>query len=124
MSDTADGADPTDPQVACFEAGIKFGSLYHQFAGTPVSPASAPSLAAAMEEAIENQPHCESVTVDVREDALAEAVAEGPAEYTELTGRFFEAEIHIAYEGVEVVAGMAMADGYPLMEVRSVRKRA
>jgi hypothetical protein len=124
MSDTADGADPTDPQVACFEAGIKFGSLYHQFAGTPVSPASAPSLAAAMEEAIENQPHCESVTVDVREDALAEAVAEGPAEYTELTGRFFEVEIHIAYEGVEVVAGMAMADGYPLMEVRSVRKRA
>ena len=116
MSDTADGADPTDPQVACFEAGIKFGSLYHQFAGTPVSPASAASLAAAMEEAIENQPHCESVTVDVREDALAEAVAEGPAEYTELTGRFFEVEIHIAYEGVEVVAGMAMADGYPLME--------
>jgi len=127
MSDTADAADaagPTDPQVACFEAGIKFGSLYHQFAGTPVSPASAASLAAAMEEAIENQPHCESVTVDVREDALAEAVAEGPAEYTELTGRFFEVETHIVYEGVEVVAGMAMADGYPLMEVRSVRKRA
>jgi hypothetical protein len=126
MSDTADGAagpEPTDPQVACFEAGIKFGSLYHQFAGTPVSPASAPSLAAAMEEAIENQPHCESVTVDVREDALAEAVADGPAAYTELTGRFFEVEMHIAYEGVEVVAGMAMEDGYPLMEVRSVRER-
>ncbi len=28
----------TDAQQACFEAGIKFGSLYHQFAGTPVSP--------------------------------------------------------------------------------------
>jgi hypothetical protein len=126
MSDTADGPDatePTDPQVACFEAGIKFGSLYHQFAGTPVSPASAPSLAAAMEEAIENQPHCESVTVDIREDALADAVAEGSAEYTELTGRFFEVEMHIAYEGVEVVAEMAMADGYPLMEVVAVRER-
>ena len=126
MSDTADGAagpEPTDPQVACFEAGIKFGSLYHQFAGTPVSPASAPSLAAAMEEAIENQPHCESVAVDVREDALADAVAEGSAEYTELTGRFFEVEMHIAYEGVEVVAEMAMADGYPLMEVVAVRER-
>jgi hypothetical protein len=126
MSDTPDGpeaVEPTGPQVACFEAGIKFGSLYHQFAGTPVSPASAPSLAAAMEEAIENQPHCESVTVDIREAALAEAVAEGSADYTELTGRFFEVEMHIGYEGIEVVAGMAMADGYPLMEVQSVRTR-
>ena len=59
--------DPTDAQVACFEAGIKFGSLYHQFAGTPVSPDSAPSLARAMEAAIENQPHCQDVTVTVRE---------------------------------------------------------
>ena len=126
MSDTAAGADapaPTDAQVACFEAGIKFGSLYHQFAGTPVSPASAPSLAAAMEEAIENQPHCESVAVDIREEALAEAVADGPASYTELTGRFFQVELHIAREGTGVVAEMAMADGYPLMEVTAVRDR-
>jgi hypothetical protein len=76
-----------------------------------------------MEEAIENQPYCVDVTVDVREDALAEAVAEGPADYTELTGRFFEVELEVAYEGVEVVAGMAMDEGYPLMEVRSVRER-
>ncbi|MFT4880540.1 MAG: hypothetical protein ACI9CA_002376 [Natronomonas sp.] len=115
--------DPTDPQAACFEAGIKFGSLYHQFAGTPVSPASAPSLAAAMEEAIENQPHCVSVTVDIREETLAEAVADGPAAYTELTGRFFEVELRIAYEDTTVVAEMAMADGYPLMEVTAVRDR-
>ena len=119
MSDT----DPTGPQVACFEAGIKFGSLYHQFAGTPVSPASAPSLAAAMEDAIENQPHCESVTVAIREEALAEAVTDGPADYTELTGRFFEVELHIVHEGTEAVAEMAMADGYPLMEVTAVRER-
>jgi len=126
MRDTADGPDasnPTDPQLACFEAGIKFGSLYHQFAGTPVSPASAHSLAAAMEDAIENQPHCESVAVAIREDELAEAVADGPAEYTELTGRFFEVELHIAYEDTEVVAEMAMADGYPLMELAAVRER-
>jgi hypothetical protein len=116
----SDATAPTDAQVACFEAGIKFGSLYHQFAGTPLSPASAASLAAAMEDAIENQPHCESVRVDIREEALREALADGPADYTELTGRFFEAEIVIAYEGIAVTAGMAMDDGYPLMELRSV----
>ncbi len=44
--------EPTAPQETCFEAGVKFGSLYHQFAGTPISPDSADSLAAAMEEAI------------------------------------------------------------------------
>jgi len=113
--------DPTDAQTACFEAGIKFGSLYHQFAGAPVSPASAPSLERAIEDAIENQPHCESVTVTVHEDELAAELADGPADYTELTGRFIDVEIVVDYEGQQVVASMAMADGYPLMQVESVR---
>ena len=113
--------DPTDAQTACFEAGIKFGSLYHQFAGTPVSPDSADSLAAAMEEAIENQPHCRAVTVDVLTEALEAELADSPADYTEMTGRFMEVELVIDYEGQEVVARMAMADGYPLMEVVEVR---
>jgi hypothetical protein len=113
-------SEPTDPQVACFEAGVKFGSLYHQFAGTPVSPDSAGSLAAAIEEAIENQPHCTDVTVDVRRDALEAAVADGPASYTELTGRFLDVEVVVDYRGTEVVARMGMEDGYPLMRVVGV----
>ncbi|MFC7231855.1 dihydroneopterin aldolase family protein [Saliphagus sp. GCM10025308] len=113
---------PTDAQQACFEAGIKFGSLYHQFAGTPISLESADSLARAMEEAIENQPHCTDVTVDVQRDTLEAALEEGAAEYTELTGRFLEVEIDVAYEGVEVVTRMAMEDGYPLMALESVRR--
>jgi hypothetical protein len=48
----------TDAQQACFEAGIKFGSLYQQFAGTPVSPTSTRSLETAMAASIENQPFC------------------------------------------------------------------
>jgi len=113
--------DPTDPQTACFEAGIKFGSLYHQFAGTPVSPDSADSLARAIEDSIENQPFCASVTVEILTDELAAAIDEGAAEYTELTGRFLDVEILIDYEGVEVLARMEMEDGYPLMSVADVR---
>ncbi len=120
-TDSTDATDPTDPQVACFEAGIKFGSLYHQFAGTPVSPDSAASLARAMEESIENQPHCVDVTVDVGEAELAAAI-DADAGYTELTGRFLTVEIVVDYEGVEVVTSMAMEDGYPLMQVEEVRK--
>ncbi|AHG02876.1 hypothetical protein HALDL1_04025 [Halobacterium sp. DL1] len=105
----------TDVEQACFEAGIKFGALYHQFAGTPVSPASAGSMETAIEESIENQPFCESVSVDI-------LVGELPTDhgYTELTGEYMEVEVVVAYEGHEVVAEMAMDDGYPLMELASV----
>ena len=121
MSEATDTEEPSGSEVACFEAGIKFGSLYHQFAGTPISPDSAASLARAMEEAIENQPHCESVSVEILGDELAAALADSPAEYTELTGKFLDVEIVIAYEDQEVVARMEMDEGYPLMRVESVR---
>ena len=109
--------DPSDRESACFEAGVKFGALYHQFAGTPVSPATASSLEAAIEESIENQPFCESVTVEILTEKLAAEIDHG---YTELTGRFMEVEIVIEREGVEVRTRMEMEDGYPLMRVESV----
>ncbi|WP_338740101.1 dihydroneopterin aldolase family protein [Haloplanus salilacus] len=108
----------TDTQQACFEAGIKFGSLYHQFAGTPVSPGSVASLERAMEEAIENQPFCASVDVDIDEAALFDAA--GDHGYVELTGRFMEVEMRIEYEDVVVDTEMTMTDGYPLMRPVSV----
>ena len=109
----------TDAQRACFEAGIKFGSLYHQFAGTPVSPSSARSLEAAMAEAIENQPHCVSVTVEIDDDRVADAIDHANG-YTELTGSLMDVEMRIDYEGVVVDTRMRMRDGYPLMELVSV----
>ena len=112
--------DPTDPQTACFEAGIKFGSLYHQFAGTPVSPESSDSLARAIEESIENQPFCASVDVEILDHTLEKALAAQSADYTELTGRFMEVEIDIDYRGTRVVATMAMDGDYPRMELDRV----
>ena len=110
---------PTTPEEACFEVGIKFGSLYHQFAGTPVSPDSATDLERAMESAIENQPHCERVTVDIDAAAVADRTTQG---YTELTGRLLDVEIEVALEGTTVVAAMAMEEGYPLMRITGVRE--
>ncbi|WP_049937708.1 dihydroneopterin aldolase family protein [Haloplanus natans] len=108
----------TDAQQACFEAGIKFGSLYHQFAGTPVSPDSATSLERAMADAIENQPFCESVTVDIDEAALTDAADDHG--YVELTGRFMEVGMRIEYEGVVVRTAMEMEGEYPLMRLVDV----
>lgn len=110
--------EPTDAETACFEAGIKFGALYHQFAGTPVSPGSADSLARAIEAAIENQPHCTDVTVTMDDAAIADsAAAHG---YTELTGRFMTVEVRVERAGVTVVSRMTMEDDYPRMRVVSV----
>jgi hypothetical protein len=113
---------PTDAERACFEAGIKFGSLYHQFAGTPVSPDSAASLGRAMEEAIENQPHCVDVDVDVRTDRIAADLESRSAEYTELTGRFLDVGMRIEYAGVTVRTRMEMEGDYPMMRLVDVEE--
>lgn len=109
----------TDAQQACFEAGIKFGSLYHQFAGTPVSVDSARSLETAMAEAIENQPHCEAVAVRILDDRV-DAAIDHENGYTELTGSLMEVKMEIRYEGCLVRTRMEMEDGYPLMKLVSV----
>ncbi|MFQ3295024.1 MAG: hypothetical protein ACI9PP_001763 [Halobacteriales archaeon] len=107
--------------AACFEAGIKFGSLYHQFAGTPVSPSSADDLARAMETAIENQPACKHVEVNVRMDRLRDAITDSAADYVEFTGRFADVDIVVDHEGFEVLASMTLDDGYPRMRIETVR---
>lgn len=114
--------DPSSAERACFEAGIKFGSLYHQFAGTPVSPDSARSLERAIEAAIENQPACVAVSVEIDDQALQSAIDAGGADYTELTGRLMDVRIEVYHDGTNVVAEMAMEDGYPLMQLESVEE--
>lgn len=110
---------PTDSEIACFEAGIKFGTLYHQFTGTPVDRESAPGLARAMEEAIENQPHCTDASVTIREDRLTEAI-DPVVGYTELQGPLMDAEIAVEYESVVVETKMELEDGYPRMRVERI----
>ncbi|WP_330630729.1 dihydroneopterin aldolase family protein [Halocatena halophila] len=107
--------DPTDRETACFEAGIKFGTLYHQFAGTPVSESSASSLETAIERSIENQPGCTDATVTIHTDRL-----ETTHGYTELTGKYLDVRLRIETDGAVVHAEMAMEEGYPMMNVVDV----
>lgn len=109
-------ADLTPTERACFEAGIKFGSLYHQFAGTPVSPTNAESLAVAMAESIENQPYCERVEVEISTDAL-EGKLDATHDYTELTGTLFDCEIEVVVDGARARATLVDVDGYPEMQI-------
>ncbi|MFB6132011.1 MAG: dihydroneopterin aldolase family protein [Halanaeroarchaeum sp.] len=109
---------PSEEAAAAFEAGIKFGALYHQFAGTPVSPASAKSLETAIEESIENQPYASEVKVDIDRDRIAADSRDHG--YTELTGAYMNVQIAVDYEGTRASAEMSMVDGYPLMQLTDV----
>ncbi|MFW5965760.1 MAG: dihydroneopterin aldolase family protein [Halodesulfurarchaeum sp.] len=104
---------PTTEAEAAFELGIKFGALFHQFIGTPVSPGSAASLTTAIEESIENQPGTEAVSVAIDEEALSADL--GPHGYTGLRGRHLVVEIELLHEGRRARGSMAYVDGYPLM---------
>lgn len=108
--------DMTPRERACFEAGIKFGSLYHQFAGTPVSPETTDSLAHAMAESIENQPFCRRVRVDIDRGRVVRA-ADDTHGYTELTGRLYDCEIEVAVDGATALAELEEVDGYPEMRI-------
>lgn len=113
--------DPTDPEVACFEAGIKLGTLYHQFVGTPVHPETAPGLADAMAAAIERQPGCRSASVVLDADRIA--ADRNRFGYAELAGRHIDATVHVEHGGAVVEAHLALEDGYPMMRVADVGDR-
>jgi hypothetical protein len=74
-----------------------------------------------MADAIENQPFCESVTVDIHDDRVADAIGHENG-YTELTGSLMDVEMRILHEDVTVHTRMTMADGYPLMELVAVEE--
>lgn len=107
---------PTRVQEACFEVGIKFGSLYHQFAGTPVSVASAESLERAMAESIENQPHCRDVEVSIDREAVRNA-SDRTHGYAELTGTMLDCRIEVSVGDVRAVAELEAIEDYPEMRI-------
>lgn len=111
--------EPTSGEQASFEVGIKFGSLYHQFVGTPVSPASATSLEAAIAESIANQPYCTAIEVTIDRDIL-EANLDDRHGYTELTGDMLDCRIEVTVDETASIATIDDVDGYPEMKLVAV----
>ncbi|HEU12762.1 MAG TPA: dihydroneopterin aldolase, partial [Euryarchaeota archaeon] len=50
-----------DRERAVFEAGIKLGTIYHQFVGTPISKDNVEPLERSIEESIKVQPFVKDV---------------------------------------------------------------
>jgi len=112
---------------AAFEAGIKLGALYHQVVGFPIR--NDPAVLAALEQTLEKtfgcQPYVQHIKVAI--DPLEQAETRGtghPFAYSELRGEMLRVELTIAYQGVQVVAGLKFVPTlhFPLMYVKEIHE--
>jgi hypothetical protein len=112
--------DCSDSERAAFEAGIKLGTIYHQFVGVPISANNVETLERAMEAGSMVQPFVEKVKVRIDRSKLRSKV--GEYDYVSLTGDMLDVSLQIRYKGTRVFAGMKFVKemNYPLMYVEKV----
>ena len=119
--DTADGHFRcNDSERAAFEAGIKMGTIYHQFVGVPVSSESVDTLEKAIEEGCKVQPFVESVQVRIDRSRLKSK--KGQFDYVSLTGEMLDVHLVVRYGSSRVKARMQLVEEmhYPLMFIERV----
>ncbi len=109
-----------DRDRAAFEAGIKLGSIFHQYLGMPLTRATAGGVERAIETAARVQPLVEDARVRIDRKRLK---ARGPYKYASLSEDMLSAE-------VTVRVGQARATGvlryvpeldYALMYLKDIR---
>lgn len=111
-----------DRERALFEAGIKMGTIYHQFVGTPVNSSTVADLEKAMSETIEVQPFVESARISICRGCLSSASDE--YSYASLTGDMIDAIVVIKVGDSRVTAEMRYDKelNYPLMFVSGIER--
>ena len=105
---------------AVFEAGIKLGTIYHQFVGAPLCAANVDILERAIEDGVKVQPFVEDVKVRIDRRALRKK--KDAYDYQTLTGPMMNVVLKIRVESVRVTAEMRFIEelNYPLMYVSEV----
>jgi hypothetical protein len=103
----------SEHEQAIFEAGIKLGAMYHQFVGTPVSPATVSSLEAAMEQSIGLQPYVREIRIRLDRAQMQENVFG----YSELKGTMFSVDLVTRVGRASCHARLEREGDYPLMEI-------
>lgn len=111
----------SERERAVFEAGIKLGTIYHQFVGTPVAVANVEILEKAIEDGVRVQPFVKDVKVKISRDSLRQKKDE--FDYQTLMGNMLDVELTISIGNTMVVAGMDFKTDlrYPLMYVKDIR---
>jgi len=112
----------SDSERATFEAGIKMGTIYHQFVGVPLSTENVATLEKAMEAGCSVQPFVEKVTVKIDRSKLRSK--RGQYDYVSLTGDMLDVSMVVRYKSARVRASMKFVKdmNYPLMFIEAVEK--
>ncbi len=112
----------SDSERAAFEAGIKLGTIYHQFVGVPLSTGSVETLERAIEAGSRVQPFVEDVTVRIDRSKLRDK--RGQYDYVPLTGDMLDVTLVVRYKETRVRANMRFLKdmNYPLMYISSIEK--
>jgi hypothetical protein len=112
----------SDSERAAFEAGIKMGTIYHQFVGVPLSSENVATLEKAMESGCLVQPFVEKVSVRIDRSKLRKK--RGQYDYVSLTGDMLDVSMVVRYKSARVRASMKFVKemNYPLMFVEAVEK--
>lgn len=105
----------TDRERAIFEAGIKLGTIYHQYVGVPVNMSNLESLENAIKESVLVQPFVSDANVRIDPDIVKKR--QGVYKYITLTGEMLEVKIDVKYGEETVVARLKYVEDmdYPLM---------
>ena len=112
----------TNRERAVFEAGIKLGTIYHQFIGAPVSESNVESLERAIEQGVRVQPFVEDAKVSIDRDRIRKK--KNQYDYQSLTGHLLNVTVVIQIENVRVTAQMRYIEElhYPLMFVKKIEE--
>jgi hypothetical protein len=121
------GKDPTsayfagtDRDRAAFEAGIKLGSILHQYLGTPLTRKTAGVLERAIEVGARVQPLVDDVRVRIDRKSIR---LRGPYRYAVLTEDMLNIEVTIRVGHARAVGVLRYVPDldYPLMYLKEIR---
>ncbi|OGS49620.1 MAG: hypothetical protein A3K65_09965 [Euryarchaeota archaeon RBG_16_68_12] len=110
----------TDRERAVFEAGVKLGSVFHQYVGCPVGPRSARALERAIEAGMRVQPAVVAARVRIDRAALGRGVTR--MGYASLAGDMLDVTVTTRVGRATAVARLRFVPGlrYPVMSVERV----
>lgn len=111
----------SDRERAAFEAGIKMGSIYHQYVGAPVNESNVEALERAIEAGARVQPFVEDVRVRI-DRAKIRAKRGAPYKYWSVTGEMLDVWLRVRYHDIVAECRMDYVPElrYPLMRVISL----
>ncbi len=113
----------SDRERAAFEAGIKLGSIYHQYVGAPVNESNVEALERAIEAGARVQPFVEDVRVRIDRSKIR-AKRGAPYKYWSVTGEMLGVWIRVRYKDAVAECEMSYVPElrYPLMRIADLRE--